>query len=232
MGDAASERKRGSSLDDTATSAYEGWGYPSVLQTPQILQLPQQESSAALLCRNGDSYWSSGACSPFVDTCSDAVYPNDTLFVDETASSTTLGVGVDKPSFDTNIHGDDMDIDPYGVTDASVPARSNRVAIFSPTRKEIRGSSLQEIMDRIPDEVDDLTKLKTARRIIRTTNPITMPSAFKMAKLSESARSYASRGLFVAKKNRRARPGRREREARRESREEHERGGAMGIAAC
>ena len=120
-------------------------------------------------------------------------------------------------TFGTSESSMDIDSDSTSSTISLTPVTP--IVPFSFPSGGGRPPTLRKIMEGLPKEIDDLLRFRTARRILRTSNPVTVPSAHHMAKLSDAARSYVERGLFVARKKKKARPGRREREARRASKD-------------
>ena len=131
-------------------------------------------------------------------------------------SNSTCGINVfGLPSPDENLMHLDDNVDDVLTTPSSTQAAC------SPAQ-EIGRLDFRNLLNDIPKDVDDCLRIKTACRMARTTNRISVPTPVQMARLSEGARVYAERGLFVAKKNKRQKMGRREREARQAAKERYE----------
>ena len=160
LGDTVSERKRAPDYSIHSRLANSGgWVHPSI---PQGAQQSLRESSAIALQRTDNSHWSDGTCPPLASMCFPAAGSNDTPFVGQVGSGAIERVGVDERSSAMNTLEDSMNVDFEGFTASLALPLFSGVDFIPPSRDEIRHSSLQEIMDRIPSEIDELSRLKTA----------------------------------------------------------------------
>lgn len=158
----------------------------------------------------------SGTCVAVVDNRSSVVGRDIIPSVDGGVSSSGGGTNVFRVSSPEEIP---MDVD-QNVDTALTTSSSTQLG--RTMAQNVHLLDFHTVLKTVPEDADDFYRIKTARRIIRTTNPISVPTVLQEAKLSEAAREYVQRGLFVAKKNKRQRMGRREREARRVDKERND----------